>query len=432
MGISRVVASRRARFMLAAAAVMLLASAAAVALALRGGGLFAQTGVFDSESIGADGALDLSRPDLAGRSNFDFYNDWELIRDPVIQPERPADNIYQFTSINIPAGKTLRLSGNNIPVPVYWLAQGTVQIDGVIDMDGKNGHPACDFIADTACIASRSMSEPGAGGHPGGFGGNQLSQAMDGFGPQGGGPPNSTFKNGDNTNNRFAVPLSGGSGGAGANVSNTQFIGAGGGAGGGALLIASSTSITVGLTGAINALGGTKGDGLSLCSECGFSGDGAGGMIRLAAPIIQGQGAIRAYLVRMEAFKDTCCGTPIAGFLYRSAPFDANLPANNVIQVPSVRVVNIGGAAVPPDPTGDFLTPDVEIDSQGGPVVFQLEANNIPPGTFITLRIGSEDEPGLQQTAQSTPLVGSFQESTATATATLPRGFTQIYVTASW
>src|SRR5260221_7875195 len=51
-------------------------------------------------------------------------------------------NIFNFTTITIPAGVTVKLSGNTLNGPVFWLAQGDVSINGTLDLNGGKGHDA--------------------------------------------------------------------------------------------------------------------------------------------------------------------------------------------------------------------------------------------------------------------------------------------------
>ena len=103
---------------------------------------FSQSTPFVSGSTGADGAL--SFPANAGVVYFD----------PANFPPR-LDNIYHFTTITIPVGTTVRLSGWLINGPVYWLATGDVQIQGTVDLTGKPGHLRAQVPPD-ACVRSRA------------------------------------------------------------------------------------------------------------------------------------------------------------------------------------------------------------------------------------------------------------------------------------
>jgi hypothetical protein len=140
------------------------------ALFSEGRSIQAQT--FDSGSNGSDGALNLTTP---GTIDFD-----PRTFDPPLDPD--GDNVYHFTTINIATGVTVRLSGQKLTRPVFWLATGAVQIDGTIDLNGGDGHPANDPNP-----ANRRSSVPGAGGYPGGIGEAGTSPAQSGLGPGGGG-----------------------------------------------------------------------------------------------------------------------------------------------------------------------------------------------------------------------------------------------------
>jgi hypothetical protein len=220
-------------------------------------GAKAQT--FSSNSDGSDGAYDLTGQ--TGVVNFDPKQ---------FHGSGVANNVFNFTTITIPAGVAVKLSGNLVNGPVYWLAQGNVDVEGTIDLSGQAGAGA------TPILDARRRPVPGPGGYSGGVGGKTDSSgaatlpiAQSGDGPGGGaaGSPTGTNCNsfslgfgGTFTANQFLVPLVGGSGGGGANsfgtLGSTPYAG-GGGAGGGAILIASSTTITV--NGTINANGGCRG-----------------------------------------------------------------------------------------------------------------------------------------------------------------------------
>ena len=123
---------------------------------------------FSSGSTGADGALTF--PANAGLVYFTPANF-----------AARTNNIYHFTTITIPAGTTVRLSGWAINGGVYWLASGDVMIAGTLDLAGQLGHACCTSI-------QRAPSEPGAGGYSGGLGRSSVSGqlATPGNGPGGG------------------------------------------------------------------------------------------------------------------------------------------------------------------------------------------------------------------------------------------------------
>jgi hypothetical protein len=408
-----------------------------------------QSQTFTSGSTGADGALDYS---------ILLPNGGTAVFDPAKfnPPLNPAgDNIFNFTHINIPANVTVRLSGRVLKGPVYWLASGDVIINGTINLNGEDGAPA------SAILDGRTRAMPGAGGFSGGVGGkvdrsspssiaaSPVGQAGDG--PGGGfGPPiaNCNDENGGAggsfTGNPFLVPLVGGSGAGGGNINaspgsllQTAYAG-GGGAGGGAILIASSSSINV--NGTITANGGT-GASLSGCFNA-SGGGGAGGGIRLLAPTLNGSGTLSALAglgggfnsnnrgangaIRLEAFTDNFVGSLSGTAFTLGSPFSTFVPATGP---PSIAIATINGVNVSQTPTGNLATPDASIDTTS-PVQMTVQAKFIPPGTVVTLHVFSDN--GTDQTVQTTPLQGTLQSSTATATVTFPSGFSLQFVKATW
>src|SRR5262249_19309245 len=157
--------------------------------------------------------------------------------------------------------------------------------------------------------------------------------------------------------------------------------------GGGALLIASSTSITV--NGTIRADAGSSEDGVG----------GNGGAIRLVAPVIEGATGLLSAKgghpngidgrVRLEAFENHFKGSlDEAPFSY-GKPFGLFLPPQ---ARPSVRVVSVGGVAL--------SSPEFSIN-QPSPVTVVVEARYIPPGTVVELQFFPEN--GQDQSVTTTP-----------------------------
>ena len=392
-------------------------------------------------STGADGPLDFPNATPGSTVIFDpsKFN-------PPLNPV--GDNIFNFTTIHIPSGVTVRLSGRILKGPVYWLATGDVRIDGVIDLNGEGGAPI------TFNLASRQRAMPGAGGYSGGMGGkcNQDATvfqplALAGDGPSGGAAglcqQNTTeFGTGGGfSGNSSLIPLVGGSGGGG--WTNTGVpsqpldsfpYGGGGGAGGGAILIASPTTIF--LNGGIAANGG----GTVVSFPTAGAGPGAGGAIRLIAPTIQGGGFLQAQgagnccggsgsppgLVRLDTFFD------LTNHNFPGTPFQigstmAVFPPT--IRPPSIVVTAVNGISLPQPPTAGPQPPDVAIDTTA-PVTVSIQASFIPLGTVLTLHVSSDNN--TEQVVQTTPLQGTFESSTATATVTFPSGFSLNYVKATW
>lgn len=382
---------------------------------LSSAAMFAQS--FNSGSTGVDGPLNLTTP---GTITFD---------PGTISGHHTGDSTFNFTTINIGSGVTVKLSSQLINGPVFWLAQGAVTIAGVVDLSGDAGGPSSEVPS------GRVPNYAGAGGYSGGLSGNQATtNPTAGNGPGGGkgavsgaGKVGATF-----TANQFLVPLIGGSGGGGGVGNYTPTLyGCGGGAGGGALLIASSTATS--LTGTITANGG------SACPTSNSAGGGGGGgSIRLAASLISGQGTLSVLggnqgsafpgdngVIRLEAFQNTYTGT-LSGPMFFATPFGVFLPPN---PPPVLRVVSVGGSPVSQPPSDTFTVPDVNVNSSA-PLAVVIQGQNIPIGTVVTLFITSENGP--DQTLLSTALAGSVQNSTATASVTLPSGFSRGFVTATW
>jgi len=130
--------------------------------------------------------------------------------------------------------------------------------------------------------------------------------------------------------------------------------------------------------------------------------------------------------IRLEAFQQVFNG-PISGSVSYGTPFGVFLPTN--FPFPSIRVVSIGGVPVPTNPHGEFTVPDVVINVST-PVVFAVEAHNIPLGTIAKIYLQSED--ATDQVIDSTPLSGTIESSTASASVTVPRGMSRGTVRATW
>ncbi|MGI8743083.1 MAG: hypothetical protein ACR2NN_11050 [Bryobacteraceae bacterium] len=366
---------------------------------------FAQT--FSSGSTGSDGALNFSTP---GTYVFD-----PKTFTPPLDPAN--DGIFNFTNITVASGVTVKLLGSVLNTPVVWLAQGPVKIDGTIDASGQDGFTASNTTQRTPTI-------PGAGGYSGGYPAIGTNPAGAGLGPGGGAfVPGGCGNGGGFTANQFLVPLIGGSGGSG-------YGPYAGGAGGGALLIASSVSISGG--GSIKANGG---------ATISANGAGAGGAIRLVAPSVTLSGNLNVSagsinygcntngsasgVVRIEAFQIGAINA--SGNYYTATPFGLFLSPSGI---PAVRVVSVGGNPVNTSPTGTFTVPDVTVNSNA-PLPVAIQATNVPLGTVVTLVIFSENGPD-QTNIQSTPLAGTLASSTATASVTLPSGFSKGFVKATF
>jgi hypothetical protein len=131
--------------------------------------------------------------------------------------------------------------------------------------------------------------------------------------------------------------------------------------------------------------------------------------------------------IRIEALQNTFAGR--SSGVARAATL---LPAPILLPtgpLPQLRLVSVGGQAVPANPRGAFNPADVTINTTQM-VDIQLEGRNIPPGTPITVTVANETE-GTQVVA-SPPLAGTVALSTATVTVTVPAGFSRIFSHATW
>jgi hypothetical protein len=306
--------------------------------------------------------------------------------------DRP-DGIWNFTTITVPAGVTVRFNKNAANTPVRWLATGDVTIDGTLILNGERGDR--DLPVGTV-----------ARGGPGGFDGGRRAVRVDvsgssigspGQGPGGGLPGTAVdptnLRDGqpgqyrDAYGNVFLQPLLGGSGGGGGASSETLNGGHGGG-GGGAIMIASSRDIF--LNGSIHANGGDQG----LFSGSSYGGRGSGGAILLRADRVLGNGILEAFggtssfpngRIRVEAYVRALGGAQVP-------PAVVGLPAPNgeLNLVGTLTIVSVDGANVSQPSSGNLQTPDV-VFSEAGPVSVVVNATGIPDGTPVTLRVATAD-----------------------------------------
>lgn len=374
-------------------------------------------GVFNCGSSGADGALTYPASGSPVTLTFDPADPTS----PAFGKDADGDGIYHFTSITIPTNVTVKVRAPEVGwQPLHWLSTGDITINGILDLDGENGHPAESTVY-------HSFAIPGPGGYPGGIGTSQHQTATNGFGP-GGGAVNSGSGTHSSYGNVYLQPLTGGSGAAGGSGSPNS----GGGAGGGAILLASNSVVTINGAGSgVRARGGSNG--------AFGGGHGAGGSIRIVAPTITGNGGISTSSptgnsvnygrIRFESFSDTHTGTITAREVRRVTLLQDTYVAPVSGSFPKVRVTTVDGVAVAASPDGSFVVPDVTINDNGA-VTLNIQANNVPLGTIVTVYLLSENN--LTQTVNSTALAGTLASSTATATATLPQGYTRGFPYASW
>jgi hypothetical protein len=186
----------------------------------------------------------------------------------------------------------------------------------------------------------------------------------------------------------------------------------------------------------IKANGGNGGVG-TVPVQNAQGGGGSGGGIHLIAPTIKGTGTLQAIggagtnvaagaagRIRLDAFQQQLTGNvnPTPSF---GTPYNVPLPIN----IPSVRVLSVGGIAVPSTPNGSFTPPDIVLN-QSAAVTVVIEAENVPPGSIVKVYLFSES--AADQYINSTPLAGTLQKSTATASVKFPPGFSRSFVRVTW
>jgi hypothetical protein len=379
---------------------------------------------FNSGSTGADGAFN---PTVDTRLQL------------------PPSGVFNFTTVNIPAGVSVTFKKNATNTPVVVLATGDVTIAGYIFLDGTSS-------TDVGAGGNGNIGDdgiPGVGG-PGGFDGGRggapgSGRGGDGLGPgAGGGAPSVATTGccyygggagfgsaggsygapygaaGATYGSSLLLPLVGGSGGGGGQGGDS-FAGAGGGGGGGAILIAASG--TINLTGLIHAYGAYSGTpagvGVGAVGGC-----GSGGAIRLVATTISGNGEIGAgsYCpmglgggngrVRLEAenFPWTSATTPAFTFSAPGPLFVAGLP--------SLRITSVGGNAVPDVPTGDV---DVVLPTDApNPVTVQLATTGVPVGNTVSLKVTPAQADSV--VVVSPALTGTTDSATTSVQVNIPPG----------
>lgn len=182
------------------------------------------------------------------------------------------------------------------------------------------------------------------------------------------------------------------------------------------------------------------GGNLPLGAVCG-GGGGAGGSIHLVAPAPiptlnqvsldvsghqggngSGPNSGGSGLIRISSGNTTCS---CSGSVVFGPSFTPPIQTGT----PNLHITSIGGQTVPVQPGGSYLTPDVTLNTSNA-VTIQIAANNIPPGTVVTLRITNEVNP--DQLITCAPLAGSLATSTASCSATYAQLGSMSSVRAVW
>ena len=327
-----------------------------------------------------------------------------------------ADGVWNFTTIDVPAGLTVYFQRNAANTPVRWLASGNAKINGFLNLNGDDGsnnpNPG-------------NEAKGGAGGYAGGLGAIRFDQSSTytgtpGQGPGGGSPgvgAADSYNGGQiygqqgtyngTYGNAYIQPLLGGSGGGGGGSGYSNSGGNGGG-GGGAILISSSRDIVI--NGGILANGGRASS---------YAGVGSGGAIRLVADRISGGGSLQANgggagRIRLEAFYRSLAGntSPVSSV---SAP----IATRNFDSSSALIVSKVAGSVIAQPPTGSSTNPDV-IFTAAGTITVEVSGKGIPDNTPVTLRVTTANGV-ITKPAQADPattLIGGK----ASFTLTVPAG----------
>jgi hypothetical protein len=339
----------------------------------------------------------------------------------------PADGIYNFTSVNIPAGVTVTFQKNVGNTPIYMLATGDVSINGVISVSGLSATNTQDRgVGGLGGYDGGNGGVVGGGGlgPGGGFGGPNNSSGLifpgggGGYGTAGGQKSSSSGAGGPSYGNARIVPLTGGSGGGGNGYHGNC---CGGGGGGGALLIASSGNITI--NGSVLANGGNAYANLSYY----YAGGGSGGAIKLMANQMAAGGVINARggtpwggagRIRLEAFTNSIVAS--------DPPYTYGLPGSIfVANSPSLTISSVAGTAIPSNPTGSYAQPDLMLPSTTtNPVTVAISASNIPVGTQVTVSVVPQYGTGSSGTGILSGVDASV--TTASANVTLSSSYSNV------
>jgi hypothetical protein len=356
----------------------------------------------------------------------------------------PPDGVFNYTTVTIPSGVTVRYTRNAANTPVRILATGDVTVNGTISVNGGDG-----------AGPNAASAAPGGAGGPGGFSGgngavfNSLPP-MPGLGPGGG--PGATDGGGTGTSGTYGAsasfvaltPLFGGSGGGGGMAFGPENIGRhGGGGGGGAILIASSGKISIPSSGSITANGGNTPWG----PYGGTGGNGSGGAIRLVAREVVSSGSLLANggtsagggsnpgRIRVEAILPiSLAGTNSPYPSQSGAPGPVNAASNPaLVNLPTVSIGTVGSVAPASPPSGTFSTIDATIP-QGtvNPVAVTLAVTNTPVGgtTALFLKLVPQNAAATTINIPAASHTGTFASSSATTSVTFPVG--QISILQAW
>lgn len=276
--------------------------------------------------------------------------------------------VFEFTSINIPAGVTVRLVGIH---PAILLCRGTVTIAGQLDASGFDSQPGAGSAGGPGGYAGGGTGQPGQGpgGGPAGYvvlfpanvPGCMASHATTGL------PGPSTYPlqtPAPTYGSALPFDLRGGSGGGGQALVSGSTVGPHATGGGGTVVILAEGSIAI--SGTVRARGGSLTNALPLYPRGGV---GAGGSILLRSlQCVQVSGVVDARagsvtvgstvsdpgpdgagFIRIDNY--SACGAPdLTGATIRPAPLVAPLPFLTALSQPRIgQIYPVRCASAPGD-----------------------------------------------------------------------------------
>ncbi|MCW5631803.1 MAG: hypothetical protein KIT17_00555 [Rubrivivax sp.] len=432
-----------------------------------------------SKALVVASALLTCPPDASAFNSASTGTDGDFSPVTSVEVALPPGGIFNFRSINIPAGVTVTFRRNAANTPVVWLVAGDAFIGGVVRLDGSTS-PATGRAGDGSLLDDGDPGTGGPGAGDGGRGGEASSGRLGGFGlgPGGGGggvlgqyfpfdtlgpscggggghatvgaggnagPPRVGSASGDSYGNDHGLPLLGGSGGGGG-ASGERFKGSGGGGGGGAILIAASGTVTI--AGQVSARGGGAG-ATDDEGDVAAGGGGSGGFVRIVATRLIGAGVIdargsvggSARLATPQGIV-VCTGgqgshgrvrleAETLGFTGSTPGLTASIAIPGTLFIdgrPAIRLVSIGDITVPTAPTGRG---DVTLPPGGSDTVsVVIETVGVPVGTVLRLRL--VPAVGPLRVAESLPSTGTVSSARATATIDVPTGQSTLTASATY
>lgn len=374
----------------------------------------------------------------------------------------PPNGVFNFTTVDIPAGVTVKFVKNAANTPVHILTIGNVTIAGTIDISGGNsvsGGPGTSGDRSLPGIGGPGGYDGGRGGIPetlrragnglgpgGGAGGDGLSSPVIWAWPQGGGGggysvagnsndwPYSNLLNtglgGPSYGSNLLSPLVGGSGGGGGagGIPGDGFHGTGGGGGGGAILIAASGAVT--LSGSILANGGNSGPMAAGSNGYGGTGGGgSGGAVRIAAPNIGISGTVNVNggIAGANGVGNTF-GNGGTGARGRTNIETVSAGTLSLLGLPTLAFTSVAGVTAPAVPTGagDVILPATEPN----PATVVFATTGVPVGNTVKLTLTPQR--GVPTTVTSAPLTGTLASGTTSVAIDIPQGFSTLLASTSY